>query len=205
MRVFLQLSYLLVVLGALLLLPRFATATPTHHVPGHHAHSTDPVHEPHHDPLHIPVHKAATRSHAFHNVLAAKFIGMTTRTTRGSEQLSGTGIVYERTVIPHWLELEFSAAALFGNHHHTVFPMDILFKKPFHVASMLDFFIGVGPALSYHVEEHELFVGAIASAGCYVWLGNHLGLLFEVDYALIPEHGAVHEFEGASGIAWRFE
>ena len=115
------------------------------------------------------------------------------------------GAIYERTLVPSWLELEYSLNLLVapdGPH----LPIDVVLKKPFHVSHIVDPYIGLGPSLTIGLGEEKFAApGGIASAGVYLWARERMGVMLEVDYAVVYELGdIVHEAEGTAGAVLRF-
>ena len=142
-------------------------------------------------------------AHHVHQVIALKFIGGASITRDHADQIGGPAIVYEVELWPHELELELCAAMLTGPHQR-FYPLELMLKHPFTLGSVVELYIGGGPSLTLD-DQGEAYIGAIASVGSFFWLTEHFGLLAEVDYAIVADHGAVNELELAAGVAWRFD
>jgi len=120
-----------------------------------------------------------------------------------TSHLGGGGIFAEVMVIPEWLEIELEVRIFSG--HGTSLPIDLLFKKPFHLSSKTDFFLGVGPTVVpvFAPGGNTTHFGGAFVAGIYYWLTPHLGVVLEADYNLISSHGAVHELGSGVGFAYK--
>ncbi len=99
------------------------------------------------------------------------------------------GLSYERTIVPRWLEIEISApVAVLLEDEHTIVavPIDVHFKKPFHLSPRVTPYVGIGPALDIEVApELKLFYGGSLAVGTYVWFNDSVGLDVEADYNLV--------------------
>lgn len=138
-----------------------------------------------------------------HDILAAKIIGGASFDPHGvAHRRTGVAVLYEHPFIPHWLEGEVSVGAMLGDHA-TFLPVELLLKVPFALNKHWELFAGAGPAMMVDLDHGEAFFGGVVSAGTFVWLSEHFGLLFELDYLLLEEHGTCNEVEGAVGVAWR--
>lgn len=142
-----------------------------------------------------------------HHVVGVKLIalGSFPESPEDEEVYWGPGLIYELTVIPHWLEIELAGAALFKREGAKL-PVDVLLKKPFRLSRSVDLFVGGGPMMNISVEENEASVhwGVIGSLGGFLWLWSTGGILLEVDYAYLDENRGAHEIEAACGVAVRF-
>ncbi len=130
------------------------------------------------------------------------------RSVRGGESgyWVGTGLVFEHGFTSLPVEIEVSWASLHGDHGDSVVPIDLLVKLPIHLSSQLDLFVGLGPALQFRPgAERPMAGGAIASGGGWLWVSEHIGLLVELDYAVVTGEQPTHEVEGALGVAVRFK
>ncbi len=146
----------------------------------------------------------------WHNVAGVKLIGVAAVPHDEPNDVQGQpgiGLFYERTLVRGWLELELSFNALLltaerGAH----LPVDVVFKKPFHVGHRIDPYVGVGAAATFGVgEERFVAPGIVATAGLYVWARNRVGIMAEFDYAASYEPTTwVHEFELTTGPVFRF-
>ncbi|MEM7157477.1 MAG: hypothetical protein AAF799_31820 [Myxococcota bacterium] len=146
----------------------------------------------------------------WHNLVGLKAIGVVA-VEHGEpshvEGQGGVGLFYERTLVRGWLELELSANVLITDERRSAHvPLDVLFKKPFHVSHVFDPYVGAGAAFTFGVGEDDFFaVGALGTAGSYLWLHPRVGVLAEVDYTALPEpHGWQHEIELSTGPLFRF-
>ena len=130
------------------------------------------------------------------------------RSVRGGEAgyWVGTGLVFEHAFATSGLEVELSWASLHGDHGGSVVPIDLLIKVPMHVSHHLDLFVGAGPALQFRPgATHPLAAGGIATGGGWLWVSEHIGLLVELDYAVVLAEQPTHELEAAMGVAVRFK
>ena len=156
-----------------------------------------PVHA--HDKEVCPLH--------YHNLFGVRAIGVAAfeQGERDATPEGGFGLAYERTLIQRWLELEVSTNALFAEDG-VVLPLDIVFKKPFHVSHRFDPFLGLGAVVAFGVGEERFGApGAIASGGMYVWASPRWGASFELDFAAVREpHAWLYELEFAMGPVLRF-
>ncbi len=162
------------------------------------------------------IHDAAHADHDvgcplhWNNLLGAKAIGVAAlphEQPPNIEGQAGVGLLYERTLVRGWLELELSTNALVvegGRGAHL--PIDVLLKKPFHVGHRIDPYIGAGAAVTFGLgEERFVGAGAVATVGTYFWVHPRVGLLAEIDYAAVVEpRGWQHELEFGSGPVFRF-
>ena len=118
---------------------------------------------------------------------------------------AGVGVLIERSVIPRWLEIELSTSTVFIDDH-TIIPMDLLLKKPFHFTENFSPYLAVGPTIAFNVtkKKTEIGIGAAFIVGTYIWFSQYIGLDVEVDYAILEENGLVHELTFAAGPLLRF-
>lgn len=138
-----------------------------------------------------------------HDILAAKILGGASFDPEGiAHRRTGVAALYEHPFIPHWLEGEISVGAVLGEHGVFI-PVELLLKIPFQLTQRWELYAGAGPAMLVDLDHEEAYFGAVVSVGSFLWLSEHFGLLFEIDYIPLYEHGAVHEIEGAVGVAWR--
>ncbi|MCB9558606.1 MAG: hypothetical protein H6707_20990 [Deltaproteobacteria bacterium] len=150
----------------------------------------------------------ADTAHAagMHHIAGVKAIGLAAGGS-GVETHSfwGAGLFYELVAIPHWLEVELAASALF-RAHITRIPIDLLFKKPFALSHNTELFVGAGPAYDLVIHDgntHSAF-SLMASVGAYYWLTERTGIVAEIDYAYVFSGDGEHVFEGAIGLMMRF-
>jgi len=116
----------------------------------------------------------------------------------------GGGLLFEATLVPHWLEMEYSVRAL-SDGHALLFPVDVLLKLPFHVSDTVIPYIGAGPTLvPAFVDELSAHAGIATSAGAGFWLWSWGGLIAELNYNLLFEGDLVHEIGGSGGVGYRF-
>lgn len=155
-----------------------------------------------HDVMPCPLH--------YHNVFGLKLIGVAAvphHEPRDVGPQGGFGIFYERTLVPEWLELELSANILWTRTGPHV-PLDVVFKKPFHVSHRFDPYVGIGAAVTLGLgEERFVAPGIVGTVGWYTWINARWGWLVEFDYAASAEpapEGWVHEIEGTTGPLVRF-
>ena len=115
----------------------------------------------------------------------------------GGTNLAGAGAFIETQLIPHWVEAELSARVVGGPD--TRVPIDVLFKMPFHIPDG-HIFLGAGPTTILH-HGHWYF-GGVATLGALYWFSPTVGLVGEVNYNLVSDHGAVSEFGFNIGAAY---
>lgn len=112
--------------------------------------------------------------------------------------LAGLGLFIETELIHHWVEVEFSARVVGGPDMRV--PVDTIFKVPFHPGFNTHLFIGGGPSAVYH--HGKFYYGGVASVGALYWFTETVGLIGEVNYNLISDHGAISEFGFNFGAAY---
>ena len=121
---------------------------------------------------------------------------------KGDEKEShlGLGGFFEVSAIHGWLEIEFGLRMLSGKDGVEI-PLDLVFKKPFHLNSWIHPYVGLGPTvlLTPGSSESAAHIGLATAVGSYFWLTRHTGLTAELNYNLISDGGAVHEVGGAAG------
>jgi hypothetical protein len=121
---------------------------------------------------------------------------------KGDEKEShlGLGGFFEVSAIHNWLEIEFGLRMLSGKDGVEI-PLDLVFKKPFHLNSWIHPYVGLGPTvlLTPGSSESAAHLGLATAVGSYFWLTRHTGLTAELNYNLISDGGAVHEVGGAAG------
>ena len=151
-------------------------------------------------------HRAAPATDARHqDVVASKVIGMRSVGGGDAGYWVGTGLVFEHEFAVTGLQLEVSWASLHGDHGGSVVPIDLLVKWPVRIGPHVDLFVGLGPALQFRPgAASQLAGGAIASGGGWLWVSEHIGLLVEIDYAVMLAEQTTHELELAMGVAVRF-
>lgn len=126
---------------------------------------------------------------------------LTVHDTHYGDTFGGGKLFAERVIIEHWLEIEASAGVLTTADKH-VYPVDLVLKVPFYPAEDIMLALGVGPVMAYCHEE--IFWGAILLFDSYFWISHHIGLIAELGYGIIAEHGALNEFQANVGVAYRF-
>lgn len=141
-----------------------------------------------------------------HFVLVGKLVGGMTSNREETVGLVGPGFDVEMELWSHGMELELAGAALFGQEM-TCFPTELLLKQPLHLTDELDLFAGVGAIVNF-VHAHEAWAahpGGLGIVGGTLWDQDHrFGMVLEVTYAMLDEHGHLaHEVEAAVGVAYR--
>ncbi|MCB9681778.1 MAG: hypothetical protein H6733_09925 [Alphaproteobacteria bacterium] len=153
------------------------------------------------------------------NVLAVRVLSSAVYDADGPRGRWGLGAVWERELVPRWLELELGVNGLAGRQDGTL-AMDLLLKKPIPLAPSWELHTGVGGTIAavwpYDRTELEprgeevgglplLEGGLVGTFGFFAWPGRHVGLLVEVNGKLLwGEEGLIGETEIAGGIAFRF-
>ena len=137
-------------------------------------------------------HKPHTR-----NLLGAKALVVTSLGTTGAAEgdhehgehgaegpftTFGVSVFYERLLIPKWLELEINVGLVDGAAGLQM-PIDLLFKKPFHVNRRLTPYLSLGPALEVFPRgDRSPLLGVTGGLGVYLWLSRDFGVDLELDY-----------------------
>lgn len=136
------------------------------------------------------------------------FVGLAAIGGEGVHGNLGGGVFLEVTLIPAWLEVELNVQGL-ASEGGAVMPIELLFKKPFHVRPWFHPFIGLGPTFvpAFLPQETQVRLGGggAAVAGAYFWLSRHVGIEVEANYNLLyedrAEHaGITHEVGGTTGL-----
>lgn len=141
-------------------------------------------------------HEASARGK---NLVGAKGLGALAitrgRAGAGLETASHFGVssFYEREVVARWLDLELNVG-VFSATGGVHVPVDLLFKKAFHVHRRATPYLGAGPTLETRLEDERSLVGGLtASAGVYVWVTKNFGIDVELDYTLhFTDEGREH-------------
>jgi hypothetical protein len=139
---------------------------------------------------------------------------------KGAGNLWGGGLLYERVLIHNRLALEISTAYFASKVEQSV-PVDLLIKVPYEFNSLIEGYIGAGPAIAWvrieaedtssditpephppHIET-GVYPGGIFTAGIYWWTAERIGILTEFDYALVFEEELTQEYEGTLGLVFR--
>ncbi|MBW2734086.1 MAG: hypothetical protein JRH20_16990 [Deltaproteobacteria bacterium] len=142
-----------------------------------------------------PVLHGSGTSEPGHSIFGAKIVGGAAIDPEGSaHRRMGLALLYEYALIPHWLEGEISVAGMLCDHG-PLLPVELLLKIPFHLNDQWEFYVGAGAAMVVDFDHEQAFFGGVGSVGTFFWLSDHFGLLFELDYLLLHEHGATHELE----------
>lgn len=115
----------------------------------------------------------------------------------------GVGLFFEGSVVHHWLELELAAGYRTDGHMHAI-PIELVAKLPFYPHPRVNPFVGLGPLLSIVTVDGEtgVFGGGTALVGSYFWMSEHWGLVAEVGYGLVYEHGLAHEVVVNAGLVY---
>jgi hypothetical protein len=112
----------------------------------------------------------------------------------------GGNVMVEWDAIEDWLELEVGASVLAADGGVEV-PIDLLAKKPFHLARWAEFMVGAGPEIVYvgTPTTKATYFGAGFALDFMFWpWGRRLGLWVEPECDLIFRDG-VSTGIGASG------
>lgn len=106
----------------------------------------------------------------------------------------GAGLFYERELVRNWLEIELNVLFL-TDPHATIVPIELFFKKPWHVHRSVTPYVGAGPTLDILLEERRPFVffGLSATAGAYFWITRSFGFDLDIAYTLVFERIPAHE------------
>lgn len=151
--------------------------------------------------------RAEEREEAVHHtgLLAFRIVAGTSRAFPQNTWVFGFGVQAELDVA-ELFEVALGASALLGEQS-TIFPIDLLLKKTFHLGQRVGFFAGLGPTLAIvtHPEDDpDVALGGTINAGFVLWHSRDFGVLVEATYQLIFEAEVVHDIEGAVGVAWGF-
>lgn len=169
----------------------------------------DAVAEPHDSDRVLPPEAdggADQGAHGSEHHLVVGALGSYLAAIHGDEvhHYGGGGLLFEASLVAHWLELEYSVRAL-TDGHALLFPVDVLLKLPFHLFDTAVPFIGAGPTvIPAFVDELEAHLGIATTAGVCFWLWSWGGLFAEANYNLVFEGDLVHEIGGNGGIGYRF-
>lgn len=93
----------------------------------------------------------------------------------------GVVVFYEREIIAEWLELELNVGMV-SAHEGLRVPIDLLAKKPFHVAKRATLYVGIGPSLELFTDGQPPLGGVTGGLGSYLWLTRNFGIDVEIDY-----------------------
>lgn len=110
----------------------------------------------------------------------------------------GGGLFLEWAAVPHWLSLELNVKVLGG--HGTYLPIDLLLVMPFHLTDAIHPYVGIGPAVGINLSSSSAAFGFATAAGAHFWMTRRIGLLAELNYAMINDHGVHHEIGGQVGL-----
>ena len=154
----------------------------------------------HHHSMHMSPHTHGTAWIAGFKALGvAEFVPES-----GTHTGAGTSLSLERNVVDGWLEVELVVNAAVVEDVW-IFPIDVLFKKPFHIGPFCPY-VGIGGAAKFH-EGHldEPVFGATLATGAYYWFGDHMGLDLEIAYdVMLGAEAPTQELLVAFGPAVRF-
>jgi hypothetical protein len=116
----------------------------------------------------------------------------------------GAGLLVERTVIEGWLEIELFAGGI-ATDGPTIVPIDVIFKKSFEFGRFNPY-LGLGPSISIDVEDGhaEAHAGGAFALGTYIWITDHVGIDFDLEYAIVAKNGTAQELLVAMGPVMRF-
>lgn len=151
---------------------------------------------------HLPA--GTPEAHAEHhrvNVGAAGVVLAVFGGEEGAQAHGGGGIFLEATAIEGWLEIELNLRLLAADGGIET-PIDLLFKKPFHLNRWFHPFVGIGPAVvpSFGPRELRTHFGGASAAGAHFWVGRRLAIVAEANYNLIAHDGLLQEAGGAVGL-----
>ncbi|MCA9658300.1 MAG: hypothetical protein KC486_08145 [Myxococcales bacterium] len=136
-------------------------------------------------------HKKHTR-----NLLGAKALMVSSLAETGTAPMSehgdpepghvaaihpGVVVFYERELIAEWLELELNVGMV-SSHEGLRVPIDLLAKKPFHLAKRATLYLGVGPSLELFTDGQPPLGGVTGGLGSYLWFTRSFGVDVEIDY-----------------------
>jgi hypothetical protein len=115
----------------------------------------------------------------------------------------GVGLFYKILAIPEWLLVEVAAKTVFGEHGTHV-PLELSFRKPFHIGEHLHLAPGIGPLLifAFHEGETETVFGIGGGLGVSYWLTSWGGVKMEIGYELHLGEELSHELVVAAGLVF---
>jgi hypothetical protein len=115
----------------------------------------------------------------------------------------GVGLFYKILAVPDWLLVEVAAKSVFGEHG-THIPLELSFRKPFHIGERLHLAPGIGPLLilAFHEGETETVFGIGGGLGVSYWLTSWGGIKMELGYELHFEEELSHELVVAAGLVF---
>ncbi len=122
------------------------------------------------------------------------------------DHYGGGGVFFGVLVVPNWLELELSARTAVGRER-AMFPIDLLFKVPFHHVANIHPYIGIGPSFVSGIVQEQggrvtaNYFGGCVSAGSYFWVSPAFGVVVEFNYRLIFEDVRVNSVGASVGVA----
>lgn len=129
-------------------------------------------------------------------------LSMVARAANPTQADVGVGFFAETELIHHWVELE-ATARIFVGEGDTHVPLELIFKKPFHLFPQGHVFLGVGPAAVVVAggKKGGTHFGGVASLGTLLWSTPTVGFITEAYYSALDDHGLSHEFGLNIGIA----
>ena len=169
-------------------------------VEGDGAHQGAPE-EGHHGAV---AHEAGHVEHApTHIVTGATGTALAVMLDDEAEAAYGGGVMIEWEAQEH-VSLAFNVRVLSAGHAVEL-PMDLLVKVPFHVTQWFHPFFAVGPTVIPIVSGGSgTHFGGAAVAGADLWVSDHVGLVAEVAYNAISNHGLQNEAGGNLGVIFGF-
>ncbi len=177
------------------------------HPDGQHGdeHHGDEHHGDEHHGEHADGHSHSEHSDGHRFFLGAKASYMTQFAHGHVNHLAGGGVFFEVLAIPNWLEIELFGRVM-GGGDLMMFPIDLVLKKPFHINETVHPFIGIGATVVPTIidDKTEVFFGGLVAVGSYFWLTQTVGIVAELNYNLVYEHGIANEVGVNAGIVLGF-
>jgi len=114
---------------------------------------------------------------------------------------AGGGWFIEFVPSHKWLEIEISMRFMSTVGSGIYIPIDVLFKKPFHLGDVVQLYIGAGPSISLHPggTHGAAHFGIATVFGSYFWVSKHFGFLVEMSYIPVFTSPVTHEFGPSAG------
>lgn len=124
-----------------------------------------------------------------------------TRSGSYSGGYGGGGWFIELVPSHNWLEIEISMRFMSAAGAGVYIPIDVLFKKPFHIGDVVQLYMGAGPSVSLHTSSGHTSAhfGVATVFGSYFWVSKHFGFLVEMNYIPVFTSPVTHEFGPQAG------
>jgi hypothetical protein len=114
----------------------------------------------------------------------------------------GVNAFVEWNAIPSWLELELGVSVIPADKGVEV-PIDLLFKKPFHLAPWSELMIGIGPEIVRvsTPDTKTTYFGGVGALDFMFWpFGERVGLWVAPEYDVLFHDGAQSGLGATGGV-----